>query len=62
MANLVTASHEQMSASSGRLITPAPALASPPREPNIRSSGSGGSTNFIIYRLQQYIIGIGLAN
>src|SRR5215217_4352351 len=38
---LVTASHEQISASSGKLITPAP-VSSPPRDPNIRSSESGG--------------------
>src|SRR5205085_2660129 len=42
IAALLTASHEQIRASSGRLITPAPSFSAPPLEPNIKSSGLGG--------------------
>src|SRR3978361_831005 len=42
ITSLLTASHEHISASSGKLITPAPSAASPPLDPNIISSGFGG--------------------
>src|SRR6516162_1419620 len=44
MVNLLTDSQLQMSASSGRLIMPAPRSALlPPREPSITSSGFAGN-------------------
>src|SRR6185312_13514710 len=48
MVALVTASHEQISASSGKLSTPAPSLAPSPRDPSIISSGFGGSTILLL--------------
>src|SRR5690349_6375969 len=46
IAPLLTASQEQISASSGKLITHAPSFA-PPLLPRIASSGSGGNINLL---------------